>query len=283
MAYLSTSSKIKIYSNTIDALVLLNFLHSTSSQQNVEVYISNSLPEISIISEECLIKLQIDPQLAILTPYYLTLWKSKITLTRRDKKYYILPSEVILQQRSHQKVDNLPTLNNLISDEPESIKLIFNRYKSSYKTTVYKTILSSNINQTFVEVWLDNKFQATVVNHLSQMYVYLIGSNFTDQIIQYYQDLYMVNTIINATNEEEITPFEYSKYTPTTQMIQFLGYCNGIYNPFNIIDMDFKVKYYERLSSRLNEPIPTLLELKQEFSIDLSRFQREIEKIVYLL
>ena len=301
MHYSNTSkNKLIIYSSTLEALIL-----------NQPTFLVNSTQEdnnIHTLPEEKLTTLNLDPKnLPYSMDNNIIFWQTKIGLTQKNIKQYIitdteLKNSLINQNNPPQTIQQLPSLEEL--QQLDQISIIFEKYPHKTYTNLYKIKLKSNIPLTFIDSIIDPNFIATCINNDNTMYIYLTENplnpnpnnlqnnlqnqttqeNQINEIINYYQQIYTVNTTILTIQTEQIISFRNIELIPQTEKILFLGYKNGIYNPFNITDLAFKIQIYNLILSNPQKTINYILNIKEKLTdFNTKNITQQIQKLWKIL
>lgn len=247
--------------------------------------------DIYVLSEEKILTFQsIKPENLVQTKMNFIFWKDKTSISKVDKKFYIVEEQILKDSFLSNKeytisyLEDFPKLEELVSKSKDQIIILFEKFtptKSQFLIPLKKVKLKSNINEIFVENIIDQNFSATVVNYHKTMWIYLLGNNNPNEIIEYYQKLYLTNTDILWKEEEEIVSFDYCEFIPQTENLLFLGYKNGIYHPFSFVNLDFRINFYNFVKNDLSKTSSHLLEIKEKFSnIDLKKFFRNLDEII---
>ena len=275
MTKIQTSS-IKVYSSSAEATLL------TQIFDNIELIITETKNNIFTISEEKLNKLKLNPnKYPFCVNENLFLWDTKITINQRNKRIFIITENDLLQEFSnYKKIENMPPIEDLAKSE--NFNIIFNEYKNNYQTVLQKVKLQSFIRESFIDHIVGKNFRGSVINFNNTMWVYVYSIKQkieAEEVIDYYQDLFNVNQNIILKEEENITLFDFAEFVPTTENISFLGYQNGIYNPYKFTELDFRIEFYESIKENLVYAPYKLLEIKEKFVFDLLKIEKEISKI----
>ena len=234
-------------------------------------------------------------------------WQTKIGLTQKNIKQYIitdteLKNSLINQSNPPQTIQQLPSLEEL--QQLDQLSIIFEKYPHKPHTNLYKIKLKSNIPLTFIDSIIDPNFIATCINNDNTMYIYLTENplnpnpnnlqnnlqnqttqeNQINEIINYYQQIYTVNTTILTIQTEQIISFRNIELIPQTEKILFLGYKNGIYNPFNITDLTFKIQIYTLILSNPQKTINYILNIKEKLTdFNTKNITQRIQKLWKIL
>lgn len=272
----TVNSNLKIYTTTIDGLLLAKL---TNNQQTFLYQINSN---VYTISEDNLLLLGVEySDLVYTNDNNILFWKIKSGITDKSRRLYIVSEEFLVEKLGFQKSNDVFQMEEILNID--GFKAIFEKYQTDYKIKLYKTKLNSFISNTFIDQIIDEEFIATVINFNENMWIYLLGKNFTDEVIDYYQQLYFVNTEIILQENEEIVPFDNCEFIPFTFDLAFLGYKNGIYNPFNFPDLNFRIGFYNSIKEDLSQGIFKILDLKDSLSkINIAKIKKEISKFINL-
>ncbi|MFN3995753.1 MAG: hypothetical protein ACK4GR_04395 [bacterium] len=254
-----------VYTTTVEgAFISEKFFISSKTSNNIYT-----------ISEEKILNFQnIDLNKLIRTKINFVFWKDKITISKTDEKFYIIEEEILKKSFSSNEkytisyLEEFPKLEEVVSKSKDQIIVSFERFPSknpNFLIPLKKVKLKSNIKEVFVDNIISQDFSAAVVNYNETMWIYLLGHTNLDEIIEYYQKLYLTNTDILWQEEEEVVSFEYCEFIPQTENLLFLGYKNGIYHPFSFVNLDFRIDFYNSVKTDLSKTTYHLLEIKEKF------------------
>ncbi|MCS7243980.1 MAG: hypothetical protein RMJ36_04530 [Candidatus Calescibacterium sp.] len=265
------SETIKVYTNPTHGTILSKILKKS------EIIITESKDNIYTISEEKIQEIGIEPStLKFSNNNNLIFWKNKIGITRKNNKVFFI-EEKLIQTTNFNKIDKPPSIEELSKDN--SINVTFERYPLKHKVNLHKVKLKSHINHNFVDNIIDNLFKCSVINMENIMWIYLYGEDKIEEVIDYYQKTYNVNTDILEREKEEITPFDFAELVPNTENISFLGYKNGLFNPYKFTDLDFIIDFYKIIGNNLHQIVPKLLEIKEMIDkINIDKIIKDISK-----
>lgn len=269
-------SNIKVYSSSAEATLLKQIFN------NIEILITETKNNIFTISEEGLNKLKLNPnKYPFCVNENLFFWDTKIIINQRNKRVFTLSENDLLQEfPNNQKIEHMPQIEDLAKSE--NFNIIFNEYKNNYQTVLQKVKLQSFIRESFIDHIIGKNFRGSVINFNDTMWVYVYSTKQkieAEEVIDYYQELFNVNQNIISKEEENITLFDFVEFIPTTENISFLGYQNGIYNPYKFTELDFRIEFYESIKENIVYTPYKFLEIKEKFVFDLSKIEKEISKI----
>lgn len=261
-----------------------------------KIYLNQESPKnvYTLSQEKSLLLQNINLEKLTQTRINLIFWKDKISISRINEKFYIIEEETLKESLiSNPKytifyMENFPTLEELVSNSKSQTIISFERFpvnNSKFLIPLIKAKLRSNIKEVFVDNIIDQDFSASVINYHEIMWIYLLGHHNLDDLIEYYQKLFLINTDILWKQKEEIVSFDYCEFVPQTENLLFLGYKNGIYHPFGFTNLDFRMDFYNLIKADLSKTSSYLLEIKEKFSnINLNKIFKNLhETTKYLL